>query len=87
MQLFMRAGKCSRAKPLLINLTGRPTRTSHVASTTLKIRSPNGHRKAVDWRKWQSFPHTRGEVYIDVYPSDWPNLLHFNRRAVVPAHR
>jgi len=41
---------CSRAKDLPPHLTGQPARTSHVASTALRSRSPNGLLNAVDWR-------------------------------------
>jgi hypothetical protein len=76
-------GSGSRATELLRTFTGR---TSHAHLQP----SNSGHPMAFavsavgEIAKPSPYP---GEVYINVCPSHWPNLLHFNRWAVVPAHR
>jgi hypothetical protein len=76
-------GSCSRATELLRSFTGR---TSHAHLQPSKSSHPMALAMSATGEIAEPSPYP-GEVYIDVCPSHWPNLLHFNRWAVVPAHR
>jgi hypothetical protein len=58
---FMQARGCSRAKELLTTVTGPRPRTSHVASSTLEIRPPNGLRETLDWRCGRALSASRSK--------------------------
>jgi hypothetical protein len=85
--LLARMSSCSRAKDPPHHLTGPPARTSHVATSALRSRSPNGLLNLVDWRCGRAALEGKGEVYNDVLIPQRPNLLHFDDQPVVPAHR
>jgi hypothetical protein len=76
-------GSCSRATELLRTFTGR---TSHAHLQPSNSGHPMAFAVSAVGEIAEPSPYP-GEVYINVCPSHWPNLLHFNRWAVVPAHR